>query len=212
MPKTFADIFQQIKGIFLTMSAGKIMSLFILVVATIAGIVALVNWSGSPDYQPLYSNLAPEEAGEVVGILRDNKIEYKLSYDGSTIQVPRERIYEIRLDLAAKGLPRNGNMGFEVFDNTRLGTTDFVQNINYQRALQGELSRTINGLDEVDSSRVHIVMSPRSLFIEDEEPATASVILKLRNGRHLSEEQIQGIIYLVSSSIPRFGTEKCDLG
>ena len=203
MPKTFADIFQQIKGIFLTMSAGKIMSLFILVVATIAGIVALVNWSGSPDYQPLYSNLAPEEAGEVIGILRDNKIEYKLSYDGSTIQVPRERIYEIRLDLAAKGLPRNGNMGFEVFDNTKLGTTDFVQNINYQRALQGELSRTINGLDEVDSSRVHIVMTPRSLFIEDEEPATASVILKLRNGRHLSEEQIQGIIYLVSSSIPR---------
>ena len=102
-------------------------------------------------------------------------------------------------------------MGFEVFDNTKLGTTDFVQNINYQRALQGELSRTINGLAEVESSRVHIVMSPRSLFIEEEDPATASFILKLRSGRRLTDEQVHGIIYLVSSSIPRLSPENVTL-
>jgi len=187
------------------------MSLFILMVATVAGIVALINWSGRPDFMPLYSKLSPEEAGEVVSALRDKKIDYQLSHDGAAIQIPREHIYDVRLDLASKGLPRNGSMGFEVFDNTKLGTTDFVQNINYQRALQGELSRTINGLAEVESSRVHIVMSPRSLFIEAEEPATASVILKLRNGRRLSDEQVQGIIYLVSSSIPRLSPENVTL-
>jgi flagellar M-ring protein FliF len=105
--------------------------------------------------------------------------------------------------MAAQGLPRGNSVGFEVFDNTKLGMTEFVQNINYQRALQGELSRTINGLAEVESSRVHIVMSPRSLFIEQEEPATASVILKLNHGRYLSNPQIQGIVHLVSSSVPR---------
>lgn len=187
------------------------MSLFILTVATVAGIVTLVNWSGRPDYMPLYSNLSPEEAGEVVAMLREQKIDYKLSYDGSAIQVPRDNLYEVRLDLASKGIPRNGSLGYEVFDNTKLGVTDFVQNINYQRALQGELSRTINGLDEVESSRVHIVMSPRSLFIEQEEPATASVILKLRSGCRLSHDQIQGIIYLVSSSIPRLDPENVTL-
>jgi flagellar M-ring protein FliF len=103
--------------------------------------------------------------------------------------------------MAAQGLPQGGGIGMEIFDNTKLGMTEFVQNVNYQRALQGELSRTINDLEEVEGSRVHIVMAAKSLFIEDQEPATASVVLKLKPGRHLSREQVEGIVHLVSASV-----------
>lgn len=203
MHNSFAEILQQLKGIIQTLSAGKMMTLFLLTATTVAGLVMMVSWSGRADYAPLYHQLAPEDAGQVVAMLREKKIDYRLSHDGGTIQIPRGRLYEVRLDLASQGLPRGGSMGFEVFDNTKLGMTEFVQNINYQRALQGELSRTINGLAEVESSRVHIVMPQRSLFIQEEEPASASVTLTLRHGRWLSEDQVQGIVHLISSSVPR---------
>ncbi|MDA8138522.1 MAG: flagellar basal-body MS-ring/collar protein FliF [Desulfobacteraceae bacterium] len=202
MPNSIADILKQLRAIIQTMSASKMMALFILVAATVAGLVMMITWSGKPDFVPLYAHLTPEDAGEVVAALREKKIDYQLSHDGTTVQVPHEKLYEVRLDLASQGLPRGG-LGFEVFDNTKLGVTEFVQNINYQRALQGELARTINGLEEVESTRVHIVMPQRSLFVEEEEPATASVILKLRHGRWLNDEQVQGIVHLVSSSVPR---------
>jgi flagellar M-ring protein FliF len=202
MSESIAEILKQLRAIIQTMSAGKMMALFLLTALTVSGLIVFVSWSGKADFVPLYKNLTPEDAGEVVAILRDKNIEYQLSHDGDTIQIPRERLYEVRLDLASQGLP-SGGTGFEVFDNAKLGMTEFVQNINYQRALQGELSRTINGLSEVESSRIHIVMSQRSLFVEDEEQASASVILKLRHGRWLSDEQVQGIVHLVSSSVPR---------
>lgn len=207
MANTFADSLEQFKAIIKTMSVGKIIVLFVLVLGTIAGVITLVSWSSTPDFMPLYSNLSAEDAGEVVAILREKKTPYKISNDGGTIQIPRASVYEVRLALASQGLPRGSGVGYEVFDNTKLGMTEFVQNINYQRALQGELSRTINGLSEVESSRIHIVMPRESLFIEKEEPATASVILKLRHGRWLSEDQIQGIVHLVSSSVPRLAPE-----
>jgi flagellar M-ring protein FliF len=203
MAQSMSSFGNQLKAVFKTMSAGKLISLTILVVATLWGLVLLARWSGQPEYMPLYSQLAAEDAGEVVSRLREQKIPYQLSSNGGTIQIPRDRIYDIRLDFAAQGLPRGSGIGFEVFDNTKLGMTDFVQNINYQRALQGELSRTINGLAEVESSRVHIVMQPRSLFIEEEEPATASVSLKIHHGKWLNNDQIQGVVHLLSSSVPR---------
>ena len=207
MAKSIADFGNQASAVFKTLSAGKLISLTILVVATIWGLTALINWSGEPEYLPLYSHLSAEDAGEVVARLREQKIPYKLSHDAGTIQIPGEKLYDVRLELASQGLPRGSGVGFEVFDNTKLGMTEFVQNINYQRALQGELSRTINGLNEVESSRVHIVMPPRSLFIEEEEPATASVILKLHHARWLSDDQIKGIVHLISSSVPRLTPE-----
>jgi len=203
MANSFSDIGKQFQAIIKTISIGKLITLAILVVSTFAGIFVLVNWSGKPEYMPLYTHLSAEDAGEVVAKLREQKVPYTLSHNGGTVQVPRERVYDLRLELAGQGLPRGSGVGFEVFDQTKLGATDFVQNINYQRALQGELSRTISGLAEVESARVHIVMAPRSLFIEEEEPASASVILKLRSGRWLNQDQIQGIVHLVSSSVPR---------
>ena len=207
MAQLMTDFGTQVRAVFKTMTAGKMISLTILLVATIWGLVALINWSGKPEFMPLYTKLSAEDAGAVVERLRDQKIAYKLSHDGSTIQIPREKIYEIRLDFAAQGLPRSGGIGFEVFDNTKLGMTEFVQNINYQRALQGELSRTINQLSEVESSRVHIVIPPRTVFIEQEEPATASVILKLHQGRWMNDDQVRGIVHLISSSVPRLSPE-----
>ena len=167
----------------------------------------LLTWSETDDLQPLYNNLAPEDAAAIVSKLKENQIPYQLTMDGTGVRIPYDKIYETRLDLASQGLPRGSGIGFEVFDDTKLGMTEFVQNVNYQRALQGELSRSINTLMEVESSRVHIVMPARSLFIEEEEPATASVILKLRRGKFLSKEQIQGIVHLVSSSVSRLKTE-----
>jgi flagellar M-ring protein FliF len=207
MDKSILDIGRQLSAVFKSLSAGKLATLSLLVVATIWGLVSVVQWSGKADYMPLYAKLSAEDAGAVVARLRDQKIPYKLSHDGGTINIPQVRLYEVRLDMATEGLPRGNSVGFEVFDNTKLGVTEFVQNINYQRALQGELSRTINGLEEVESSRVHIVMMPRSLFIEDEDPATASVILKFNNGRWLTQAQVQGVVHLVSSSVPRLSPE-----
>jgi flagellar M-ring protein FliF len=197
----------QVKLLLKNLTFGKKVTLLCLAAGTIIGFVFLITWSGEPDYQLLYSNLASEDAGAILDKLKEQKIPYQISSDGGSILIPRERVYETRLELAGEGLPKGGSVGFEIFDNTKLGMTDFVQNVNYQRACQGELSRTINGLAEVESSRVHIVMPPKSLFIEEEEPATASVVVKLRPGRVLKDDQVQGIVHLVSSSVSGLSPE-----
>jgi flagellar M-ring protein FliF len=197
----------QLKALFQNLSPAKRTTLLILIIGTVAGFSLLVTWTGRADFQPLYSNLAAEDAGIILGKLKEQKIPYRITGNGNTILIPQEHIHEIRMNLASEGLPQGGNIGFEVFDNTKLGMTEFAQNVNYQRALQGELSRTINRFSEVESSRVHIVMREKSLFIEDEEPATASVVLKLRPGKWLSQLQVNGIIHLLSSSVPRLKTE-----
>ncbi len=198
---------QQLKLALSGLSTGKLVAMTILIGGTIAGLAFLLTWSETGDLHPLYSNLAPEDAAEIVGRLKENKIPYQLTMDGTGVRIPYEKIYETRLELASQGLPRGAGIGFEVFDDAKLGMTEFVQNVNYQRALQGELSRTINTLMEVESTRVHIVMPARSLFIEEEEPATASVILKLRRGKSLNKEQIQGIVHLIASSVSRLDPE-----
>ncbi|NNF99210.1 MAG: flagellar M-ring protein FliF [Desulfobacteraceae bacterium] len=208
MPILFKELSSQISNMIKHLSAGRLIALLALVGGSIAGFLYLIMWSGTPDFIPLYSNLSADDTGQVISTLKEQKIPYRLSAGGTVVQVPQQHLYEVRLNLASRGLPRGSGIGFEVFDNTKLGVTEFVQNVNYQRALQGELSRTINGLAEVESTRVHIVMSKKSLFIEDEEPASASIILKLRNGRYLSKDQVQGIVHLVSSSVPRLKPDK----
>ena len=205
------EISSQLKTLFGSMTSAKRFTLVTLVCATITGLIFLMVWSGEPDFQPLYSNLAPEDAGAILTRLKEKKIPYKISPNRDSIMVPSGQIYEIRLELASQGLPLGSGVGFEIFDNAKLGMTEFVQNVNFQRALQGELSRTINRFDEVQNSRVHIVMPSKSLFAEDEEPATASVILKLRSGKMLSTGQVQSIVHLVSASVPGLTPEKVTL-
>ncbi len=197
----------QIRDLLASLSPARKISLVIMVVGTIAGFVLLMAWTGKPDFRNLYANLAAEDAGEILNYLKEQRIAYRVTENGAGIEVPAERVHECRLALAAKGLPQGGGIGFEVFDNTKLGMTEFVQNVNYQRALQGELSRTINRIAEVENCRVHIVMSAKSLFIDQEEPATASVVLKLRRGKWLTADQIQAVVHLVSSSVSRLKPE-----
>ena len=201
------EVTSQLKSLYKGITPAKRFALVALVGGTIIGLIFLMNWAGSPDFQVLYSNLGPEDGGAIVSALKEKRIPYKISANGSSILAPSEQIYDLRLELAASGLPRGSGVGFEIFDNAKLGMTEFVQNVNYQRALQGELSRTIDRIDGVESSRIHIVMPAKSLFIEEDTPATASVILKLRSGRWLSKDQVQAIVHLVSSSISGLSPE-----
>lgn len=201
------DLATQLKTLLKNLTPAKKIALFTLVTGTVISLIFLVTWAGKPDFQLLYSNLASEDAGAILAQLKDKKIPYQISSNGSSILIPSERIYETRLELASQGIPQGSGVGFEIFDNAKLGMTEFVQNVNYQRAIQGELSRTINGFSEIESSRVHIVMPSKSLFIEEEEAATASVVLKIRGGRRLNEEKIQGIVHLVSSSVSGLSPE-----
>jgi flagellar M-ring protein FliF len=203
----FRQILLQLQNLFKSLSVGKRVALLILAVGSIAGFVFLMNWAGKPEFLPLYSNLEANDAGIILNRLKEQKIPYRLSADGSTILIPQERIYETRMALASEGVPQGGSIGFELFDDTKLGMTEFEQNVNYQRALQGELVRTINGFAEVESCRVHIVMPEKSLFIDEQESASASVVLKLHHGKWLSQQQIQGIVHLVSSSVSRMNPE-----
>jgi len=201
------QIFVQLKNLFLNISRGKRITLVCMVMATLIGFSLLITWSGKIDYQALFSHLDQEDAGLILNKLKEQKIPYRIDANGSTIMVPDDQVHEIRMQLASEGLPQGSGIGFEVFDDTKLGMTEFAQNVNYQRALQGELSRTINRIAEVESCRVHIVMSEKSLFVDDEEPATASVVLKLRSGKWLSQGQVSGIVHLVSSSVSRLSPE-----
>ena len=153
------------------------------------------------DYRLLYANLASSDASSIIDWLKDQKIPYRLEDGGQAIHIPADKVYETRLMLAGAGLPQGGGVGFEIFDKQSFGVTDFTQKINYQRALQGELSRTISSLAPVEGARVMLVMPTKRLFKDQQKEATASVILKLRPGLHLSENQVQGIIHLVAGSI-----------
>ncbi|NUN69457.1 MAG: flagellar M-ring protein FliF [Bacteroidetes bacterium] len=170
-------------------------------VAAFIGVMALVSVISKPSYGVLFSNLNQQDASKIVQILKEKTIPFTLDDDGKTILVPKEQLYELRLDMASAGLPNSSIIGYEIFDRTNLGISDFVQKVNYRRALEGELARTILNLNEVEGVRVHIVTPERALFKEDEKPPTASVVLKLRSGRPLKKEESQGIAHLVASSV-----------
>lgn len=184
------------------MTTSQVMMLFGVAAGSIVGIVLVVGWLSNVSYSPLYSNLDESEAGEVTAYLSDNKIQYNLSNGGKTIEIPTDDVYKTRIALASQGLPRGGNIGYSIFDQNNLGMTDFLQNLNFRRALEGELTRTIMELNEVQAARVHIVMPKERLFKKDNKNATASVVLKLRGGSStLNKHQIQGITHLVASSV-----------
>ncbi len=195
------QFFSQMWKGFQSLPAARKLTILAAAAATLASIALAVVFINQPDYKVLFTNLSAEDAGQITSRLQEKKIPYQLSPGGDTISVPGEQVSQLRLELAASGLPKGGGVGFEIFDTKNLGVTEFVQQLNLQRALQGELTRTINSLDEIQQSRVHLAIPKKSLFSEDQKKPTASVIVKLKNGRNLSEQQIQGVAHLVSSSI-----------
>ncbi|MBF0457848.1 MAG: flagellar M-ring protein FliF [Nitrospirae bacterium] len=165
----------------------------------IAAIVLLFSWSQMPNYAVLFANLSEGDAGKIVEKLQQLKIPYQVT--SNSIMVPVEKVYDLRLQMAAQGLPQGGGIGFEVFDKADFQSTDFVQKLNYKRALEGELARTITALGEVDRARVHLALPERSLFVKDKQQPTASILVSLKSSKSLTQGQIQGIVHLVSSSI-----------
>lgn len=172
-----------------------------VVTLALAGIVAVVAGSNTPAMGVLFSDVDQKDASAIVEKLRERKIEYELTKNGTTILVPTEVLYETRLALAGEGLPQSSTVGYEIFDKTNLGMSDFVQKLNYRRALEGELSRTITSIEEVQKSRVHLVVPEKALFDKDQKKPTASVILQLKSGRSVSKINIEGIQNLVAGSI-----------
>ena len=159
------------------------------------------------NYSVLYKNLESSEAGEIVDYLAENKIPYEISEGGTAILIPSGKLQQVRLELASAGLPKSGIVGYEIFDQTNLGMTDFLQKVNYRRALEGELSKTISRLDEIKSARIHLVIPEPRLFKEDKENPSASIVLYLNQRKPLSDRQIEGIMYLVASSVEGLTTD-----
>ncbi len=155
---------------------------------------------GKPQNVPLFTDMESKDAGDVAAKLQEMKIPYEVINNGTAIAVAQKDVYKIRLELSRQGLPR-GNKGFEIFDESKFGTTEFQNRVKYLQALQGELTRTIEGMAEVDKARVHIVLPEDSLYKRNEKPATASIMLKLKPRANLSAEQVQGIVNLAAHSI-----------
>jgi flagellar M-ring protein FliF len=170
-----------------------------LLVAIVAG---LFLWSRAPDYKVLYSNLSDRDGGAIITALQQANIPYKFSEAGGAILVPSEQVHEMRLRLASQGLPKSGSVGFELMDNQKFGISQFAEQINYQRALEGELERTIESVSSVKSARVHLAIPKPSVFVRDKEAPSASVLVNLYPGRALDEGQVLAITHMVSSAVP----------
>ena len=171
-----------------------------LAIALVAG--ALL-WNRAPDYAVLFSNLDERDGGQIITALQQQNVPYRMSANGNAILVPQAQVHETRLRLAAEGLPKGELAGFELMDGQKLGISQFNEQVNYQRALEGELSRTVQAIDAVAGARVHLAMPKQTAFLRDEQRPTASVMVNMRPGRVLNQSQVAGIVHLVSSSVPR---------
>src|SRR6202051_1436275 len=175
----------------------------IIAVAILPVVVAgLVMWSRQPDYRVLFSNLSDRDGGAIVAALQQGNIPYKIAESGGAILVPSDAVHETRLRLASQGLPKNGSVGFELMDNQKFGISQFAEQVNYQRALEGELEKTIASISSVREARVHLAIPKPTVFVREKELPTASVMLNLYPGRALDEGQTLAIQHMVSSSVP----------
>ena len=175
--------------------------------AVVALIVAVAMWSSEPKYKVLFSNLDDRDGGAIVTALGTMNVPYKYNDTGTALLVPADRVYDARLQLASQGLPRGGSVGFELMDNARFGASQFAEQINYQRGLEGELARSIESMHTVQHARVHLAMPRQSLFVRERQPPTASVLLNVYPGRSLSDAQVSAISWLVASSVPELTAE-----
>lgn len=175
--------------------------------AVVALIVVATMWSSTPNYSVLFSNLEDRDGGVIVNALGQMNIPYKLSENGSAILVPKDKVHEARMQLASQGLPRGGNVGFELLDQSRFGASQFTEQVTYQRALEGELANSIRVVNAIQEARVHLAIPRETLFVRDRQPPTASVLVSLYAGRTLSESQVSAIRWLVSSSVPSLNAE-----
>lgn len=179
--------------------------------AAVALLVVAALWLREPAYSALFTNVEPRDGGAIVNVLNQRNIPHRFADNGSTILVPADQVYALRLQLAEQGLPRGGSIGFELLDEPKFGASQFSEQVSYQRALEGELARSIEALHTVKSARVHLAIPRQSLFVREREAPTASVLLTLYPARKLSETQVSAIAWLVSSSVPQLSAESVSI-
>ncbi len=175
--------------------------LMVISAAAVAVVVAMVLWAKSPEYRTLFSNLSDQDGGAIVSQLTQMNIPYRFADNGGALEVPADKVHELRLRLAQQGLPKGGSVGFELLDQEKFGISQFSEQVNYQRALEGELARTIETLGPVKTARVHLAMPKPSLFVREQKSPSASVTVNLEPGRALDEGQISAVVHLVSSAV-----------
>ncbi len=189
---------------------GQRIALFTVAIGVLSALIVLSLWANRPEFTLLYRDLSPEDANEIVSTLRDEGVPYELSSGGTAVYVPVEQVTEYRLTFAAGGLGTGAITGFELFDEQRMGMTTFMQRVNYQRALEGELTHTINMMDEIRMCRVHLVI-PEERFFEDEKASSASIVLHLEPTAYLRPRQIKGIAMMVANSVPELLEENVNI-
>jgi flagellar M-ring protein FliF len=194
------------KPTFLQTPFGRNIAVGGVVAVLLAVIVAVWMWSQQPEYRVLFSNYSDRDGGAITASLDQMAVKYKFSDGGTAILVPAEQVHDVRLKLAAQGLPKGGNVGFELMENQKLGVSQFLEQVNYQRSLEGELARSIQSLGAVANARVHLALPKPSVFVREQQKPTASVLLTLQPSRALDPGQVSAIVHLVASSVPELTT------
>src|SRR5690606_18149887 len=179
----------------------KKIAMVVIGAVIITGLSSIVIWATKTRYETLYTDLNRDDSKKIAILLEENKISYQLSEDGKTIRIPQDMVNVWRLKLATQGVSFSGTVGYEVFDKQSFGTTSFVQKINRQRALEGELVKTISYIEGVKRARVHLSIPESSPFVSEKKPPSASVVLDLIDGVSLNEREIKGVASLISSSV-----------
>ena len=197
----------QLKQLLTRLTVRQRITIGVSAVLVLAGLVFFARWNKERDFKPLFTNLPAEDAGLVINRIKESGVEYRLGENGSAILVPSAKVAELRLQLASAGLPKAGRIGFELFDKTNFGATDFTEQINYHRALEGELERSIMSLGEVEQARVHITFPKDSIYAESRQPAKASVMVKLKLGAKLSNQNVLAICHLTASAVEGLSPE-----
>ena len=201
----------QFTRIFSSLTIKQRISILLAAALVIGLLVSLSHWTNERDFRPLYTGLSQEDAAAVLAKVRESGSEFRLGEDGTAVLVPSAKVAELRLQLAAAGIPKSGRIGFELFDKTNFGTSDFAEQVNYHRALEGELERSVTSISAVEQARVHITFSKDSVFLESRQPAKASVLVKLRPGGKLSPQNVAAICQLTASAVEGLAPEAVSL-
>ncbi|QAU34366.1 flagellar basal-body MS-ring/collar protein FliF [Janthinobacterium sp. 17J80-10] len=183
-------------------AAGRNIILMVGAAVAVAVMAGVWMWSQQPDYRVLFSNFSDRDGGAIVASLQQMNIPYKYAEGGGAILVPATQVHDARLKLASQGLPKGGNVGFELMENQKLGVSQFHEQVNFQRALEGELARSIQAIAQVAAARVHLALPKASVFLRDQQKPTASVLINLHPGRSLDQQQVNAVVHLVASSVP----------
>jgi flagellar M-ring protein FliF len=189
----------------------QLLALMMVVASAIALMVGGWMWSTAPDYKVLYANLSDRDGGAVIASLTQMNVPYKFAEGGGALLVPAEQVHDLRLKLAGQGLPKGGLVGFELMEGQRFGSSQFLEQVNYQRGLEGELARSIQAMSAVSSARVHLALSRGSAFLREQAKPSASVLLNLYPGRTLDGMQVAAIVHLVSNSVPDLSTKSVSI-